>query len=334
MPSINTPKPSTRLPTAYRQETAIPTPLPTKRLAMKTWQRFIVEHRKLQNSLATYLAGGRQGALRLNPAVFEEIEPEGAPFLFANNMDARIAFAEVAKRHFEKLLDRVGTFYWVTLIPKKYVVAEKDAPSFDPRILQGWVHHVLRGFSYFGIVEPAYYTNKGAIPGTNDKAVSMHTHHLLWGATERQVQARMAEINEEYVALLPGVEPALAVAVTGEDVIKCLLYMLKAPQCNYRFYPLKGDFQDLDTGEIITRGTGVFKQKKGAIRPGEMVRMCNVLVGKLLHKLTFAAGDGKAVHAAICKEALAPLRRQQARQDAIDAYCRAGFQADPRNRHR
>jgi hypothetical protein len=126
----------------------------------------------------------------------------------------------------------------------------------------------------------------------------------------------MDDINKRYAAFLPGVDPAYAVPVTAEEAIGKVLYMLKSPQSEHRVWPIKAKDIDPDTDEVFERHTGRFKQKKRALRPGDLIKMCKVLADKYLDRLAFAGGAGVPALDAIRAEALKPLRQHEAREAA------------------
>ncbi|MBB3952354.1 hypothetical protein [Aureimonas jatrophae] len=253
-----------------------------------------------------------------------ELEPDTALFLYANNHEARIAFASVAMRHFQAFMDeRETTFFWVTFIPGKFVVPESEAADFDPRRMQGWAHQALSGFSHLGMVELAYYTNVSALLRGHERGASWHSHHLVWGCEKATLQQRMKTLNAQSKAFLPGVEPAFAVELRPEEVIGKLLYMLKFPQSNYRCYPKKAKRFDAKTHKMISEPTGFFRQRKGELRPGEKARVCRMLEDAYLHRLAFAGGEGVPLLAAIRKDALLPYRREQSRVASRAAFSRA-----------
>ena len=139
----------------------------------------------------------------------------------------------------------------------------------------------------------------------------------------------MADINERYDALLPGVDPAYGVLVAKQDVIGKALYMLKAPQSEHRVYPKRTEKIDPETGEITTPTTGRFKQRKRPLRPCDMVRMCNVLADKCLDRLLFAGGDGAKVVGDIRTEALKPLRDYERSRPIRHAHVQEHSRSSP-----
>ena len=265
----------------------------TQREPLTTWAKFVAAHRANQTMLSNYVAAGRKQSVRLARAVLDELDPRATNYLYANNTDARIRFARVAARQIGEMAEGSNqAFSWVTLAPKKFVVAEQAAASFDPKRIQAWTRQELHGLNFIGMVEPALYTNVGDIMAGIRRVVAWHVHVISWGVSEARLAAIMDGINRRYDALLPGVDPAFGVPLANEDVVGKALYMLKAPMSEYRVYAKRATRFDRETGEITTPTTGRFKQKKQALRPGDMVRMCNVLADKHLHRLLFAGGRG------------------------------------------
>jgi hypothetical protein len=278
--------------------------------------------------LNNYVAAGRKRSVRLARAVLDELDPSATNYLYANNFDARIRFARVAARQIGEMVQASDeTFSWVTLAPKKFVVAEHAAASFDPKRIQAWTRQELHGLNFTGMVEAALYSNVGDIMAGVRRVVAWHVHVISWGVSEARLTAIMDCINRRYDALLPGVDPAFGVPLAKQEVGRKAVYMLKAPQSEYRVYAKRAMRIDRETGEITTPTTGRFKQKKQPLRPGDMVRMCNVLADKHLHRLMFAGGAGVPLLHAIRAEALMPLRREEAREAsrrAAIAYSRRG----------
>jgi hypothetical protein len=249
--------------------------------------------------------------------VLDQLDPSATNYLYANNFDARILFGRVAARRIGEMVEASDeAFSWVTLAPGKFVVAEGAAASFDPKRIQAWTRQELHGLDFIGMVEAALYTNVGDVMAGVRRVVAWHVHLISWGMSEARQTALMDGINRRYDALLPGVDPAFGVPLAKQDVVGKALYMLKAPMSEYRVYARRATRFDRETGEITTPTTGRFRQKKQALRPGDMVRMCNVLADKHLDRLLFAGGAGAPLLAEIRAEGLEPLRREEAREAA------------------
>ncbi|WP_156417947.1 hypothetical protein [Aureimonas sp. AU4] len=203
------------------------------------------------------------------------------------------------------------SFYWITLISERYVLPESEAANFDQRSLQAWVQQVLHGIDFIGSLELAYYTNLKR--GSGRGSVSWHFHGTGWSKTSDLVGKRIDEINASTRTIFPGVVPALAAEIPRRKLTAKLLYALKAPRSAYRVYAFKEDSFDSETGELEKRPTGFFKQKKGALRPGELARVCTFLEGRYLDQLAIAGGEGKSILRKVREESLRPFKREEER---------------------
>ena len=243
MPPIRPFTPSSRLPKAPLTKTPIRTPYrrltATQRQPLITWPEFEAAHRANETIRSQYLAAGRKRSIRLDRAVLDELDRNAAKYLYANNTDARIQFAQVVTDHIGELVkaDEDTVFSSITLTPNQFVLAEDAAASFDPKRLQAWARQELRGLDFVGMVEPAFYTNVGDIMAGVRRVVSWHVHVIGWGVAAPRLTEIMSGINDRYDALLPGVNVAEFDLIAKEDVIGKALYALKAPQSEYRVYP-------------------------------------------------------------------------------------------------
>ena len=219
--------------TPHRRSTA------TQRQPLITWPEFEAAHRANETIRSQYLAAGRKRSIRLDRAVLDELDRNAAKYLYANNTDARIQFAQVVTDHIGELVkaDEDTVFSSITLTPNQFVLAEDAAASFDPKRLQAWARQELRGLDFVGMVEPAFYTNVGDIMAGVRRVVSWHVHVIGWGVAAPRLTEIMSGINDRYDALLPGVNVAEFDLIAKEDVIGKALYALKAPQSEYRVYP-------------------------------------------------------------------------------------------------
>jgi hypothetical protein len=163
-----------------------------------------------------------------------------------------------------------------------------DIPGFIRVLRRG-----LRGLSYFGMVEPAYYVNvcEGArIHGK--RMVSWHVHLLAWGETQSAIRTRIDTLNNEGI-LLPiadGLAAAHQKRISKGKLASKICYILKAPRKAYRLYKHK---QELITGdgEIVLR----FKQKKMDLRPGERLTLFRLMKDLYLDQLALAGGEGAEI---------------------------------------
>jgi hypothetical protein len=159
---------------------------------------------------------------------------------------------------------------------------EIDIRGFIQRLRRG-----LRGLSYLGMIEPAYYTNvcEGArIHGK--RLVSWHLHLLAWGISPREMKKRISGLNREI--LLPiadGLAAAHQKRISRGKLASKFCYIMKAPKKAYRLYKYE---QITPDGEILLR----FKQKKDDLRPGERLTIFRLTQDLYLDHLAVAGGEG------------------------------------------
>ena len=145
----------------------------------------------------------------------------------------------------------------------------------------------LRGLSYFGMIEPAYYVNvrEGArIHGK--RLISWHLHLLAWGEPRREIKKRIDRLNQGI--LLPiadGLPAAHQKCIAKGKLASKLAYVLKAPKKAYRLYKWNTITSD---SEIILR----FKQKKDDLRPGERLTLFKLMQDLYLDRLALGGGEG------------------------------------------
>jgi hypothetical protein len=149
----------------------------------------------------------------------------------------------------------------------------------------------LRGLSYIGMIEPAYYANvcEGArIYGK--RMVSWHVHLLAWGESKSAIKTRIESLNKESI-LLPiadGLAAAHQKQISRGKLADKFCYILKAPKKAYRLYKYE---QITTDGEILLR----FKQCKDDLRPGERLTLFRLLQDMNLDHLALGGGEGAEI---------------------------------------
>jgi hypothetical protein len=103
-----------------------------------------------------------------------------------------------------------------------------DTPGFIRILRRG-----LRGLSYFGMIEPAYYVNM--CQGTHVHAkrmVSWHLHLIAWGESKSAIRTRIEALNKDGI-LLPiadGLAPAHEKRISKGKLADKFCYILKSPK--------------------------------------------------------------------------------------------------------
>jgi hypothetical protein len=163
---------------------------------------------------------------------------------------------------------------------------EIDVPRFIRILRRG-----LRGLSYIGMIEPAYYVNvcEGArIHGK--RLISWHLHLLAWGESKSAIRTRIEGLNKEGI-LLPiadGLAAAHQKQISKGKLAEKFCYLLKSPKKAYRLYKYE---QITSDGEVILR----FKQKKDDFRPGERLTVFRLMKDLYLDQLALGAGEGAEI---------------------------------------
>ena len=160
-----------------------------------------------------------------------------------------------------------------------------DIPRFIRLLRRG-----LRGLSYFGMVEPAYYVNvcEGArIHGK--RMVSWHVHLLAWGEGRSAIRTRIEGLNKQGI-LLPiadGLAAAHQKRISKGKLASKLAYILKAPRKGYRLFK----WEEVTANGDVLR----FKQKKDDLRPGERLTLFRLMKDLYLDQLALGGGEGAEI---------------------------------------
>lgn len=219
-------------------------------------------------------------------------------YLKAINHRSRLIWGKAISRQIAKhlcaprSLDQNQPVFFVTVCDISCATAventEPDVKKYIGRLRVG-----LRGFSYFAVIEPAYYTNlqKGSRI-ENKKCVFWHAHVVVWGTSKSEIEQRVSHLNESerYCAIaenLPGVDCR---PIKCGDLAQMVGYCLKPPANSYRLSRIKTEWQGIPIYRFI--------QGKNPLRPGERVRLFHAIKNLCLPDLAFAGGEGTALLAA------------------------------------
>jgi hypothetical protein len=218
--------------------------------------------------------------------------------LRAVNHQSRLIWGKAVSRQLArhlcapKSLNQNQPVFFVTLCDVSCATAventEPDIRKYIARLRVG-----LRGFSYFAVLEPAYYTNlQQGSRIKNKKCVIWHAHAVVWGISEIELDQHVADLNasERYYAVaenLPGVDCRL---IKRGDLAQMVGYCLKPPANSYRLSRIDTEWQNIPIYQFI--------QGKNPLRPGERVRLFHAIKNLCLPDLAFAGGEGAALLAA------------------------------------
>ena len=153
----------------------------------------------------------------------------------------------------------------------------------------------LRGQSYLGFIEPAFYVNvQSGLRSNQKKAVFWHLHALLWNIAPKEKRQLVRKLNEIHQAITSSHLGADARLIKPGEMARTVGYIMKMPENSYRLWRRRCDRH----GRPLPETSNLFGQSKGALRPGERVAIFNMMRGLRLDQLTVAGGQGAAVLAA------------------------------------
>lgn len=195
-------------------------------------------------------------------------------------------------------LDHNQDVFFVTLLDIR--CATDVSPTMpDLEQFKAIMRRGLRGLSYVGMMDVAYYANLAAGTRLNGKrCLFWHVHALVWGVTEREMKKHIRRLNRsgQYLAIIDGLKGALSKKVRQGTLPFVAGYILKSPANAYRVWR-KDRFDDDGNplinadGEILAK----FRQRKGHLRPGERVRLFKILRQVPLTDLAISGGEGKLI---------------------------------------
>ena len=224
--------------------------------------------------------------------------------MFAVNHYSRIHWAEILC---SELSDRFSfnvrgfhgkRLFFCTLVDVS-CIRDVDT-SLDPLDLfemKRYLRQALNGHDYIGVIEPAFYANLQEGCYTNMRCVSWHLHVLVWGISKNDADRLQSFHNASgrYRSLVPGVKPVHASLVYQGRLARTVRYMLKSPTVASRV--TRYDHRRDGLLHVDHRGQlkPYFKQGQSAARPGERIRIFNVMKRLRLPDLSLSGGNGRAL---------------------------------------
>lgn len=195
-------------------------------------------------------------------------------------------------------LDHNQDVFFVTLLDIR--CATDVSPTMpDVEQFKTIMRRGLRGLSYVGMMDVAYYVNLAAgVRFTGKRCLFWHVHALVWDVTERDMKKHVRRLNRsnEFLAIASGLKGALSKKIRQGTLPFVAGYILKSPANAYRVWR-KDRFGD--DGEPLLNADGEilakFKQRKADLRHGERVRIFKLLKQVPLTELAISGGDGKPI---------------------------------------
>jgi hypothetical protein len=227
-------------------------------------------------------------------------------FLWANNTDARIACARLVVENMapvvSELVEAGENAYFVTLTPKQFAMPESAAHTFAPEALEAWIRRLVRKVDYLGVIEAGLYPRLKDLADPKCGTVSWHAHLVVWNVGREKLSSTLGAMALTHESLLREMPPFHVKTVPPDDIVRCLLYGLKTPQKQYATWAATKDKIDPDTGEflLVTKDN----QRSAMLRPGQRVKMCNVLRDQYLDRLLVSGGAGDRIRKTVREKLL------------------------------
>jgi hypothetical protein len=182
---------------------------------------------------------------------------------------------------------------------------EDDLESIKDRLRYG-----LRRFSYFGMVEPAYYVNlQHGVRFGGKRCMFWHLHALVWGVSRKKLKKHLRKLVEadRYVAIADGLDATHIRKIKQGRLPAHVAYLVKSPSKAYRVSVR--DRED-KCGQPVTDADGVvlrqFKQGKSDLRHGDRIVIFHAMKHLFLDKLAVAGGEGAGMLRTVKRFALMP----------------------------
>lgn len=189
--------------------------------------------------------------------------------------------------------------HFVALVPPIFVMALGDAEYFDWSEVEAWAKEQLAGFTYLAHIDVAFYA-KDMLNGF--ARIAWHVHAVIWSATRAEVGARMAAINAAHQAYVPCRPAALAEPKCQAKTLGwATRYTPKAPMKRYRLGRTERDGEErwFNNADALTRARGA--------------RVCKLLHGCTIDKLSFEGGAAMGMTEKIRKQTVLDIKRRDQR---------------------
>jgi hypothetical protein len=169
-------------------------------------------------------------------------------------------------------------------------LAEENLEQIKKRLRYG-----LRGYSYFGMVEPAYYVNlQHGVRYDGKRCMFWHLHALVWGLPGKDLKKRLRERVKEgrYLAIADGLDATHIRKVQQGRLAPHVAYLVKSPCRTYRVSVR--DRKNEAGQPVVADGVVLrqFKQGKLPLRHGDRVVLFHAMKHLHLDQLSVAGGEG------------------------------------------
>ncbi|TPW25999.1 hypothetical protein [Pararhizobium mangrovi] len=268
-------------------------------------------HRQYDQRIKRYLHSGH-GHHLANEQLLERLCNRSARRMLAINARSRIVFVRPLRDAFDALfLPEKTVFGFVTFAPWNAAVSLSKGARFPHRALIRRFLEQFGDFNAVGMVDVALYTNLESSGTSGEAVASWHIHALIFGTSHRE----MLKVRDEYNCEVPGSAGGDAIHVRqlrGAGGAKSrLIYQSKMPMREMRIIRRAHEVYDPETGEILRLPYTASSTKKRPLRPGDGVRVFEMMGHRTIPDLAFGNGLGDEV----LQTALERARKRILRED-------------------
>lgn len=173
---------------------------------------------------------------------------------------------------------------------------EERLTEADLELIKNRLRYGLREFSYFGMVEPAYYVNlQHGVRYAGKRCMFWHLHALVWGVSQKALKKHLRGLVKvgRYAAIADGLDATHTRKIKQGRLPRHVAYVLKSPCKAYR---LSVRDREDKLGRPVIDANGIvlqkFKQGKANLRHGDRIVLFHAMKHLHLDKLAVAGGDG------------------------------------------
>lgn len=226
-----------------------------------------------------------------------------------------ICLSEKLKSNFQG--HGVEDAYFVTLISELHGVRASDRNGHAVAAQKAWIASILEGFSYVGMIEPAYYPAVSFMPPGNEDWISWHAHIVVWNTSAAALKDLKDIANGSECSFRPGGLVFHYRKAPPSGIEAEVAYMCKSPRSEHYTYPVKRVIIDPTTRKRTRIPTGTFKQNKRQLRTGKLVIVLSALEDKSIEDLCVSGGAGCEIAADALLTAKRVLEEEQRVRDAV-----------------
>ena len=234
--------------------------------------------------------------------------------LLAVNSKARIKSGTV---FIEEMFDFFGIgndkdgptypFFLVTIANQSHLTTDQPQQINLPQIKRK-IGAGLLGLSYIGMIEPGYYNViYDEIGNQRKNVISWHGHFLVWGITKKQLARHLTKIKPRFTPIMPGLRAVHKKRISAGQFGYKLWYILKSPCKEYSI----GRRRECNE----KTGAAKFKHNSRKIRPGNRLKLFNLMREMYLDRMAMAGGEGSKLLRRIKYEALREYRTKNGWDD-------------------